>query len=564
MLRTRGGRWVVTRGVVFTVVAAVFAGCATPPSAPGAPTGESPTTSAQPRTLVVAFRYEAVDLSDKIPDPVSTSEKPLFNAGLTGRDQRNAVQPVLAETLPQLNSDSWRVFPDGRMETTYRLKPNLTWHDGRPLAADDFVFAWRLYTDTGLGVFPAKPQDLMQEVIASDPRTLVIRWRVPFPDADALRDDFGPMPQHVLGAPYGEYQQDPSARERFLNHRFWNHEYVGLGPYKLDRWEPGIALYLEAFSGYVFGRPKIDRIIARIFSDENAVLANVLSGEVDFTVNNALRFEHALVLKRDWKDGTVILAPAASSVQYAQFRPEFQKTPALFDLRVRKALMHSIDKQGLQDGLFGGLGTIAHTTVPPEESFFPALDRVMTKYDYDPRKTETLMNDAGFFKDPSGLFASATGERFRPDFHVLSGATFERQGAIMQETWQRAGVDTNYYVMPTVQSREAVNRHTFSGLANGRPNSFSADQIGTPENRWAGSNRGGWFNADYELLWATFNNTLDRAERDRLQVQMYKMVSELLPTFMLYFDIKQIAHIHGLSGVQPAAPWFSIHEWMLS
>ena len=40
-----------------------------------------------------------------------------------------------AESLPQLNTDTWRVGSDGRMETTYRLRPNLTWHDGAPLTA---------------------------------------------------------------------------------------------------------------------------------------------------------------------------------------------------------------------------------------------------------------------------------------------------------------------------------------------------------------------------------------------------------------------------------------------
>ena len=42
---------------------------------------------------------------------------------------------------------------------------------------------------------------------------------------------------------------------------------------------------------------------------------------------------------------------------------------------------------------------------------------------------------------------------------------------------------------------------------------------------------------------------------------MYKLVSELLPTFMLYFDIKQIAYINELSGVQANNQWWSVQEW---
>ena len=58
-----------------------------------------------------------------------------LNAGLAINDERELPHPYLAEALPELNSDTWRVFPDGRMETAYRLRPNLTWHDGRPLTA---------------------------------------------------------------------------------------------------------------------------------------------------------------------------------------------------------------------------------------------------------------------------------------------------------------------------------------------------------------------------------------------------------------------------------------------
>ena len=545
------------------ISAALLGGCA-PQAGRSDGASEATPTGSAPRTLVMAFRYEAADLSSKIPDPVATSEKPLFNAGLTGADDHGVRQPFLAEVTPRLNTETWRVAVDGQMETTYRLRPGLTWHDGQPLTAEDFAFAWRVYTDPGLGIFRPKPQDLIVDAAAAGPLTVVFRWRAPFADADVLdQEDLPPLPRHILGGPYAEYQQDPGNRDRFIGHRFWTEGYVGAGPYRLERWEPGTALHAEAFSGYVFGRPKIDRIIARVFSDENAVLANVLSGEVDITYNNALRFEHALVLKREWTKGTVALAPAAASVVYPQFRPEYQKTPALFDLRVRKALMHSIDKEALREGLFGGLGTIAHTTVSPDESFFPALDRVITKYDYDARKAEAFMNEAGFFKDASGFFVDGSGQRFRPDFHVLSGLTFEQQGAIMYETWQRAGIDTNYYVMPTAQSREAINRHTFSGLGNGRPNTFSADQIGTAENKWAGSNRGGWYSPEYEALYTTFNNTLDRAERDRLQMEMYKLVSEQLATFMLYFDIKQIAYINELAGVVATNPFWTMHMWEL-
>jgi ABC-type transport system substrate-binding protein len=69
-----------------------------------------------------------------------------FNADFAFLDDLGTPQPYLVDALPRLNSDTWRVFPDGQMETTYRLRPNLAWHDGTALSAEDYVFGWHVYS----------------------------------------------------------------------------------------------------------------------------------------------------------------------------------------------------------------------------------------------------------------------------------------------------------------------------------------------------------------------------------------------------------------------------------
>src|SRR2546430_12749011 len=53
---------------------------------------------------------------------------------------------------PELGTDTWRVAADGTMETAYRLRGQLAWHDGAPLTSDDFVFAWQVYATPELGL----------------------------------------------------------------------------------------------------------------------------------------------------------------------------------------------------------------------------------------------------------------------------------------------------------------------------------------------------------------------------------------------------------------------------
>src|SRR5439155_14686358 len=107
----------------------------------------------------------------------------MFNAQLASLEGSGKVTPYLAQSLPQLNTDSWQIQPDGSMETTYPLKPNLTWHDGTALTDDDFVFSWKVYTVPSLGHSNLAPFNAIQEVVARDPRTLTVRWKRPYPDA---------------------------------------------------------------------------------------------------------------------------------------------------------------------------------------------------------------------------------------------------------------------------------------------------------------------------------------------------------------------------------------------
>src|SRR5947209_18150012 len=144
------------RALMLIMLAATLVACAAPTStstprqgepAP-AETGQAPARpEAQPsRTLAGAIRVEPASIAGKGLQPSSLTlgaTVRTFNAGLTIIDDHDQARPYLAETLPELNTDTWRVNADGTMETIYKLKPNLTRHDGAPLTADDFVIAWK-------------------------------------------------------------------------------------------------------------------------------------------------------------------------------------------------------------------------------------------------------------------------------------------------------------------------------------------------------------------------------------------------------------------------------------
>src|SRR5437773_12198476 len=100
----------------------------------GRDAGGRPSTSSQPgagRTAVFLTNVEPPSLSEhRIVYQTGgnpSDAKRLFNASFFLNDPQGVSQPILVERKPELNMDTWRILADGRMETTYRLRPGLTW-----------------------------------------------------------------------------------------------------------------------------------------------------------------------------------------------------------------------------------------------------------------------------------------------------------------------------------------------------------------------------------------------------------------------------------------------------
>jgi peptide/nickel transport system substrate-binding protein len=464
------------------------------------------------------------------------------------------------------------------METTYRLRPGLRWHDGVPLAAEDFVFSWQVYMTPELGYASSPPFLHVEEVRAPNPRSVVIRWNRPYFDAGTLDAGggsssraFPPLPRHLLGDPFSEVTLDA-----FAAHPTWTTEYVGLGPYRLDRWEAGAFFEGSAFDGHALGRPKIERIRMLFISDFNTTVANMLAGDVHINVDDSLRFQQGLILKREWgprNAGTVLVYPGLWRWVQIQQRPELANPQALRDVRVRKAMAHAVDKAAINEALFEGEGIMSETAIPSTVDYHALLDRAVVKYGHDVRRADQLMAEAGFARGQDGAFTSPMSGRFATDLAVLQSPANEAEMAIMGAGWRQAGFEIKEVVWPAVAARDAELRNTHAGLsATGGRNGddalaeHSTPRIPSPQNRWTGSNRGGWVAPpEYDRLAESFSVTLDRDERIRMVIQMAAIFTENAVVIPLYFSPTITAFVAGLKGPQipaaEAAMSWNVHEW---
>ena len=232
------------------------AACAAPPSSSSQSSGQPAVPSAAaraPKRLTIGILQEPTTWApwQTLTTAGGAIEVPyLVRRTLTTISADGTIQPQVAASVPSIDRGDWRINPDGTMEQTWKLKPNVMWHDGQPLTADDFVFSYEMAT------YPALPKpitlgfNLITGVQALDSQTVLISFKGATPLAGQAL--FEPYPRHILGDALAAGDVD-----RFMNNEYWTTAYVHAGPYKLANWQPGTMQTFTAFPSFYDGAPKI-------------------------------------------------------------------------------------------------------------------------------------------------------------------------------------------------------------------------------------------------------------------------------------------------------------------
>jgi peptide/nickel transport system substrate-binding protein len=545
------------------------AGVSSPRSDGGGPSSAG---SRPAGTLKVAWPLEPENLNPKWFSGSGVSDFVwLFNSFLTSYDFGGTLHPMLAREIPTRENGDWRINPDGTMVTTYRLRDNVRWHDGMPITSADFAFAYEVYVDRNIPVLHREPEHLIASVDAPDDHTVVVTWREPYPEANALGyRELNPLPRHLVEEKYR------SNKAAFLSGEEWTTAYVGTGPFRLDRWSPGSGLVGRANADWFLGPPKIELIDVRFVSDPSILLANLLAGEVDLINSPGIRANEAVIIRDQWqsrKDGYLnIWATRISFVEF-QYRavPNWQQ--AVTDPRVRRALLHAVDRQGLVDTVNEGLGAIADTQVATSDAIFPDLDRLLTKAPYDPARASALLAEAGWRRDQAGTLSGPAGQPL--DLEVMTIAAQARAATIVADNWKSVGVNAAPNILPAARERDRELRTSFPstqlsqrGLAL-NDFVFVSEQVPNAETGYAGSNRGSFSDPEVDRFHRLALTALDPRERREATIGLHRRMSELAGYAPLFYSVEVIAARNRLKGPvgnygpQVGITW-NVHEWELT
>ncbi|HEY3118874.1 MAG TPA: ABC transporter substrate-binding protein, partial [Chloroflexota bacterium] len=367
--------------------------------------------------------------------------------------------------------------------------------------------------------------------------------------------------------------------DAFINHSYWTQDYVGLGPYRLDRWEPGAFIEASAFDRHALGAPKIQRIKILFFNDSGSALAAMLAGDAQVATDSALTVSRGVTLLREWPAGTGYAVQYYGTWVAAHFqgRPELLSPPALQDRRVRQALAYAVDRPSLNDAIYEGQYLLAASSFAPTSEIGKAADAAAVKYPFDLARSAQLMAEAGFTRPPGAEFyVGPTGQRFSPELKGSDGQD-EPLSTAMVSHWRQAGIDAHEAQISARLATSLEVKSQFSGLYIGATSegergvgAMHSDNIPTAQNGWRGSGVAfnGYSNPELDRLVVAFGGALNVADRSGLAADIAKLWSTDLPAIHMFFTVSSQIFSSDVKGPRqrPASSsvHWNVHEWELN
>lgn len=521
------------------------AACTPRDAPPGRDSAGRPAESARSKTVTIGIGTPVTAFSiaaDSTPAGGWLTLTELHSDGLVSAEL-DSLKPVgrLAERAPTLEDGTVSILEDGRMRVEFRLRKGVTWHDGAPFTADDLVFSYRFGGPGGLPTALNFAVERMHSVQAPDPWTFVVYYSAPYYLGAALGPHaFWPLPRHILEPALERFHASGNLEE-LLNLRYWNAEYVHLGPFRLAHFEPGEAMTFHANEQYYLGRPKLDTIRVQTFADVNTLFSNVLVGAVDMVPQNVFRPDHIEQLRQRLEptgEGRIVGGGLGLNLRnwQPQLRPGLMPEPTVSEPRVRQALLRALDREAITAALEGNPNQVAWSWRSPADYYYEPTKDALRPFAYDPDQARAQLREAGWEVGTDGrLRHRVDGRLFRTALWARAGT--EKETTTIAAYWRQLGLDVEEFIIPAAQARNPEFRAEYPGW-NGTGSDvveMLANRAATAENRWRG-NLGGYEDPRAQRLAETFYRSISESEQMRSMKAISDFLTAEMPALPMQFS----------------------------
>lgn len=471
--------------------------------------------------------------------------------GLVTADEKGNVVPVLAAELPTRENGEVTLRRDGGMDVTWKLRPGVTWHDGKPHTSADVKF-----TVDAINKGDWKPEstdgfDRIASVDTPDSLTAVVHYKEVY--APYLMQFFrGTLPKHLLQGRNidkdAEYNRNP----------------LGTGPYRVAEWRTGEYILLEKAPNYWRGAqyPRIQRILFRFLSNTTTRINQLRAGEVQLV--GLIPWDKV----RELQGLPGIRLNKVLGEGYEHVTLNEEHFPAFADQRVRQALSYAVDRSTIISTVLDGQVSIVNGPVQPVSW---AYEPNVRAYEFDPAKANQLFEADGWRRGPDGVRVK-NGQRLAFTLITQAGyAIRENVAQALQKQFKDVGADAQIRLIDGT----AISAVWFSGKFDALLHwwQMGADPEITlmfASDRTPPAGR----NIDYvhdSLLTAVLyasDRTVDLNARRQLMQQAQRRIADLAVEIPLYntskIDAVPAAMRNFKGNPTNAGPFWNVYEWEMS
>jgi peptide/nickel transport system substrate-binding protein len=436
--------------------------------------------------------------------------------------------------VPEL-AEKWHISPNG-LTLTFTLKKGLTFTDGTPLTSRDVSATFHAIINPTTRTPYAEDYKRVAQFSTPDTYTVKVRYAEAFAPALSSWAGLPILPAHII------------AKTPDFNQTSLKETPLGSGPYRLATTRRGQD-YLFTANAQSSDTPRISELYYRIIPDQNAQWLALKAGELDMAEIPPLAYSR--LLDAPWfKQNYNAYRYLSSSYTYLGFNLQ---NPMFADKRVRQALSHAINREGLINAVLFGQGEpIASIFKPGTWASHPTLQPVA----FDKTRANALLDAAGWKREGTGL-RTKNGQPFV--FTVVTNQGNEtrlKTAQVMQAMLAEVGIKMEIRVQEWSSFLTTVLKpRAFDAILMG----WSLPAEPDPFDIWHSSKQGpddfniiGFNNAEADKAIEASRRTFNQAERQKHLFALQDILAEEQPYLWLYAPYALVAVHKRVQGITPA------------
>ena len=336
---------------------------------------------------------------------------------------------------------------------TFTINENLNWHDGMPVTAEDWAYAYEVvghpeydgvrYTQAlssveGMPEYHAGEADTISGIEIINDKTIKITYSQFTPSLLSSGIWAYPLAKHIF--------EDIAIADMASSDAVRRNP-IGYGPYIVDSIVPGESVTLVKNEDYWRGEPKLDSVTVQVINP-NVVVQSLETGRVDVVSSfPADQYKDNYEMSNVEFLGMTDLAYTYIGFKLGRWDADAGEVVVdpdmkMADVNLRRAMWHAVDNNAIGDQFYNGLRWNATTLIPPTHPDYH--DDSIETPEYDVDEANKILDEAGYLyvNEDDEFRSDKDGNELVINFASMSGGdTAEPIAQYYMQAWEKVGLN---------------------------------------------------------------------------------------------------------------------------